>query len=532
MLFTVLGWFMAFWSTINLLDYFLRIFHVSKYIAFVERYELIVTLFQIRFVPIRSPCTVLKEFVRNNLFSYLLTIWFTIGIISTIFCSFGIILYFSWNSVIEISLWWFENFHSFASDGSVMNVYEMEASTVGEKFVEENEGLKFVIPGWNIPWTQVPLYIGILLIAAVVHEIGHMLAALNNNVPVKSMGFIFFVMYLGAYVELDAVAMRRLSSVQKLRISCAGVWHNLVLALFAWMLYESTAFIVSPLFISNAGIYVEDIQKDSPLSGPVGLNKGNVIQAINDCNVSNINDWNRCLKTVKDTNFGFCVPNDVIAKNVADEMQLVENELDCCQNSTWNNSASHMCFYNLAKEQNLELLEYFSAKICACLSARYVAGLQSCSSTKNCMVTNQTLTNLHSSCVFPALLGNMSFMRISIGNASHIVLYVGYVRELEFDVQVSNYVPRLPISLILLPYFIELVAKYLFTFSFAFAVVNAIPCIYLDGQYICSNFVDFMFGKLRSRKRRLMKQMALIYGTILLAVNFIVAMWKLYMHIV
>lgn len=70
-------------------------------------------------------------------------------------------------------------------------------------------------------------------------------------------------------------------------------------------------------------VLISDIQKDSPLSGPVGLNKGNVIQAINDCNVSNINDWNRCLKTVKDTNFGFCVPNDVIAKNVADEVAFL-----------------------------------------------------------------------------------------------------------------------------------------------------------------------------------------------------------------
>lgn len=47
MLFTVLAWFMAFWSMISLLDYFLRSFHVSIYMAFVERYELNVTLFQV-----------------------------------------------------------------------------------------------------------------------------------------------------------------------------------------------------------------------------------------------------------------------------------------------------------------------------------------------------------------------------------------------------------------------------------------------------------------------------------------------------
>ncbi|EFO18361.2 hypothetical protein LOAG_10133 [Loa loa] len=538
MLFTILAWFMAFWSTIILLDYFLRSFRSPIYMAFAERYELIVTLFQIRFVPIRSPCTILKTFIKNSLLSYLFTIWFTIGIISAIFCSFGIILYLSKRSVIEISSWWFEYFHSFASDGSVMNVYQVEAAAVRKKYIEENEGLKFVIPGWNIPWTQLPLYIGILLIAAVIHEMGHMLAALSTNVPVTSMGFILLAIYFGAYVEIDAAAVRRLSPVQKLRISCAGVWHNLVLALFAWMLYESTSFIVSPLYISDAGVYVEDVQKDSPLTGPTGLYEGSVIQAINSCNVNNVNDWNSCLTTIKYTNSGFCVPDDVIAENVADEMHLVENELDCCRNSTWNNSASYMCFYvrdwmhatQLAQERHHELLEYFSAKICTCLSARYVAGLQPCSSTENC--ASRTLSTPHSSCVFPALLGNMSFMRILVGNASRIVLYVGYVKELEFDVQVSNYVPRPPFSSTFIPYVIELVAKYLFTFSFAFAVINAVPCIYLDGQYICSNFVDFMFSKLRLRRQRLIKRVTLAYGTTLLAVNFILAIWKLYKHTV
>ncbi|VDK78524.1 unnamed protein product [Litomosoides sigmodontis] len=537
LLFTVFAWFLAFWSTINLLDYFLRLLHTPVYMALVERYELVVTFFQIRFVPIRSSCAILKSFVHNFPFSCLLKIWFTIGIILTIFCSFGITVYLSRSFMMEISSWWFENFYSFASDGSVMNVYQIEAATVRKKFIEEDGGFKFVIPGWDIPWTQVPLYVGILLVAALIHEMGHMLAALSTNVPVTSMGFILLAIYFGAYVEIDAAAVRRLSPIQRLRISCAGVWHNLVLALFAWIFYESTSFIVSPLYISDAGVYIKDIQKGSPLSGPLGLQKGNVIQVINGCAVHNIDDWNRCLKTMKYTNSGFCVPDDIIAENVADEMQLVGNELDCCQNSTRNNSTSHVCFYvrdwmhNFPEEQSHELLEYFSAKICACLSARYVADLPSCSSTEDCTNTNRTLETSQSSCVFPALLGNMSFMRISIGNMSHVILYVGYVKELELDVQVSNYVPRLPISSVLIPYLIELVAKYLFTFSFAFAAINAIPCIFLDGQYICSNFVDFMFSKLRPRRRRLIKRLTLIYGTTLLVVNFIVALWKLYKHV-
>lgn len=39
--------------------------------------------------------------------------------------------------MIEISSWWFEHFHSFASDGSVMNVYQADAA-VRKKFIEED----------------------------------------------------------------------------------------------------------------------------------------------------------------------------------------------------------------------------------------------------------------------------------------------------------------------------------------------------------------------------------------------------------
>lgn len=67
-------------------------------------------------------------------------------------------------------------------------------------------------------------------------------------------------------------------------------------------------------------LWISGVQKDSPLTGPVGLHKGNVIRAINGCNVNNINDWNNCLKTMKYTNSGFCVPDGVIAENIADEV--------------------------------------------------------------------------------------------------------------------------------------------------------------------------------------------------------------------
>ncbi|VDK65304.1 unnamed protein product [Gongylonema pulchrum] len=77
------------------------------------------------------------------------------------------------------------------------------------------------------------------------------------------------------------------------------------------------------------------------------MQKGSVVHEINGCNISNTNDWRYCLKNLKLTNPGYCVPSDVIMQNAASEMQLVNNELDCCYNSTIsdNPAASHMCFY-------------------------------------------------------------------------------------------------------------------------------------------------------------------------------------------
>ncbi|VDN06253.1 unnamed protein product [Thelazia callipaeda] len=462
-------------------------------------------VFQIRFVLFQSPSKAFKMLPQNSLSLYLLNIWFITGVITAICFSFSIIFYLSRTSIMELSLWWVEFFGSFAVDSSVTYVRRQEVTTASKRFVEFDGSLEFVIPGWNIPWTQVPLYIVVLFLAALTHEFGHMLAALNTNVPVLNMGFVFLAIYIVAYVEIDTTALRRLSLFQKLKISCAGIWHNLVLAVFAYALYKASPFFLLPLYVSDAGVYVSDIQKGSPLSGPAGLQKGIVINGVSGCSVSSVDNWNDCLMKLRSTDLGFCVSNTVIADNIAKEMQLVENELDCCYNATKNHSTSYMCFYvrewiNTTQSRgNQELLKYFSAKECTCLPSRYVAELLLCSSNEDCIKLNDTLEKSSESCVYPALLGNMSLMRISINDTSRVVLYVGYIEELECHVEVSNYVPRLSFVPALIPYVIELMAKYLFTFSFAFAVINAVPCIYLDGQYMWSNFVDIIFSRLGPR---------------------------------
>ncbi|VDN41868.1 unnamed protein product [Gongylonema pulchrum] len=77
-----------------------------------------------------------------------------------------------------------------------------------------------------------------------------------------------------------------------------------------------------------------------------------------------------------------------------------------------------------------------------------------CKSSEDCRIANSTV----SFCAFPALLGNMSFMRITLKRNAPVMLYV------------------------------------------ALAMINAIPCIYLDGQNICSTLIDIVFRSCSTRR--------------------------------
>jgi S2P endopeptidase len=64
-------------------------------------------------------------------------------------------------------------------------------------------GLIPIIPGVNIPVSHLPMFIFVLVIAGIVHELGHAVAALISNVRLNGFGFFIFGIYVGAFTELD-----------------------------------------------------------------------------------------------------------------------------------------------------------------------------------------------------------------------------------------------------------------------------------------------------------------------------------------
>lgn len=99
--------------------------------------------------------------------------------------------------------------------------------------------------------------------------------------------------YMGAFVEVDSGKLQITSAWSKLRIFCAGVWHNIVLALAAYtflanlpckregtrvLSYSHCSDILSPAYTSGRGVVVANVAEWSVLRSSINIS--DVIMAI------------------------------------------------------------------------------------------------------------------------------------------------------------------------------------------------------------------------------------------------------------
>ena len=136
--------------------------------------------------------------------------------------------------------------------------------------------------------------------------------------------FLFFI-FPGAFVTfLDE--FEDLLPLNKLKIYCAGAWHNVVIVIIATLLTMSMSVWMSPLYQYNQGtmiLAVDEVRatvctlhlihlytKNSPMNNH--LLPGDLIVGLNDCSISNSADWIECLMEFIDpatTPPGYCVPD-------------------------------------------------------------------------------------------------------------------------------------------------------------------------------------------------------------------------------
>lgn len=117
------------------------------------------------------------------------------------------------------------------------------------------------MPGVNLPLNHLGFYILTLLMCVFLHEAGHAMAAIRERVRLHGFGVFVFGFYPGAYVDLNTSDLQTLTPFSQLRVYCAGVWHNAIIALFSVLIFYMLPFLLSPIYHFGTGVGVTYLQE-------------------------------------------------------------------------------------------------------------------------------------------------------------------------------------------------------------------------------------------------------------------------------
>lgn len=375
--------------------------------------------------------------------------------------------------------------------------------------------LESAIPGVNLPISDLPYYLFSLVLSSVIHELGHALAAVREDVQLLSFGFhIVFIIPI-AFVVMSTEQIHSLSSWRKLRIYSAGIWHNIVLASVAYLLLLSLPTLFGFLYQTNSGVQVLDVLPKSPLLGARGIEIENILTKIDDCNVNNKADWENCLLKVLSHHWGVCVSTDFVHKH--DESVQIKHLnnglLDCCEVGDGQN----LCFEYLEPSHGvMELPQHM------CLPVRKVLE----SSFEKCEVLKEYSCPNDHHCIKPILQNSTSLIIIK-RKSKPDVLYIGHPFDIYQTVIVSQYIPKTKLLSSDIPEEFEKTLMYIIMFSLGLAIVNVFPCFVFDGQYVIQCIIHLLFvSKVTQTNLRNISFCVTLIGTILLVIVFGSMFWK------
>jgi membrane-associated protease RseP (regulator of RpoE activity) len=139
----------------------------------------------------------------------------------------------------------------------------------------------FAIPGINpfIPFT-LPVWFGII-VTLIIHEFGHGILCRVEGIRVKTIGLLFAVLPIGAFVEPDEEELDRKRGMPKMRMYGAGIANNLVIGLICFGLM----FFLLGMAVPASVPLIKSVYKDYPADA-AGIPPNSIIRSVNGIDVS------------------------------------------------------------------------------------------------------------------------------------------------------------------------------------------------------------------------------------------------------
>lgn len=146
-----------------------------------------------------------------------------------------------------------------------------------------------VLPGINpiLPLEYIGYIVLALIIAIVVHEFSHGVLTFVGKIKVKSLGILYLIIPVGAFVEPDEEQLKKTSIGKRMRVYAAGPMSNFVVA-FIFLLVFSFVFMSAVEPVDGAQLlYIID---DTPAE-EIGLTPGMVITSFNDTEIHSVYEF-------------------------------------------------------------------------------------------------------------------------------------------------------------------------------------------------------------------------------------------------
>lgn len=150
------------------------------------------------------------------------------------------------------------------------------------------------IPGIN-PIIPVGFGIIALIFAVVVHEFSHGILARVHNLRVQTMGLLFFIVPIGAFVEPDETELRAAPRKQRLKVFGAGPTSNLFFAIVFGVIFSAA---LMTQVAAIPGVPIQGIEQDGP-AFEAGIGPGAILTGMNGRPLQNASEFAARMKDVR-----------------------------------------------------------------------------------------------------------------------------------------------------------------------------------------------------------------------------------------